>query len=356
MPAPAISHRSQLDSVRFFAFLGVFIFHFDEHAFAYGCLGVQLFFVLSGFLITRLLLHNESGNLRHDLGIFYVRRTLRIFPLYYLVLVVLLLAGQLPHPWWHFFYLHNLLMFLEPYLTPGVTGHFWSLAVEEQFYLLYPLLLLLTPSRFRLILLLALLVGSSASRMLLHQLYPETRYWVLLPVQGEYLVWGCFVGLFDITRGARPIPVGKCLLVGLLLHALATVDQFGLLGRPNTSGLCQTLHGIGFALIVLSLWRLPEGWLMRLLTLAPFVYLGKISYGLYVFHNFCYGVDDWIGGALPWARVIPGPALVFAVVVGMAMLSWHLFEGPINRHKDRFPYRRTPSARPAKDTQEATPA
>ena len=340
MTAPAIGHRAQLDCLRFLAFLGVFIFHFDERAYAYGCLGVQLFFVLSGFLITRLLLQNETRNLRRDLGIFYVRRTLRIFPLYYLVLVVLLLAGRLPHAWWHFSYLHNVLMFLQPHLTPGVTGHFWSLSVEEQFYLLYPLLLLLTPARFRLLLLLALLVGSSASRMILHRLYPETRYWALLPVQGEYLVWGCFAGLFDITQRTRPIPVGKCLLAGLLLHALAAVDQFGLLGRPNAFGLYQTMHGIGFALIVLSLWRLPEGWLMRLLTLAPLVYLGKISYGLYVFHNFCYGVDVWLVEALPWLGVVPGPILVFAVVVGMAILSWHLFEGPINRLKDFVPYRK----------------
>ena len=128
----AAGHRAQLDSVRFLAFLGVFVYHFDDRTFAYGSLGVQLFFVLSGFLITRLLLLNESGDLRHDLGVFYARRTLRIFPLYYLVLLVLLLAGRLPHPWYHFLYLHNVWMFLEPHQTPGPTGHFWSLSVEEQ--------------------------------------------------------------------------------------------------------------------------------------------------------------------------------------------------------------------------------
>ena len=132
-----------------------------------------------------------------------------------------------------------------------------------------------------------------------------------------------------------------------ICHALAAVDQFGLLHKPNASGLYQTMHGIGFALIVLSLWRLPEGWLMRLLTLAPLVYLGKISYGLYVFHNFCYAVDVPLVEALPWLGFVPGPVLVFAVVVSLAMLSWHLFEGPINRLKDYVPYRRGPRPAPA---------
>ena len=84
------------------------------------------------------------------------------------------------------------------------------------------------------------------------------------------------------------------------------MDQFGLICSRNSSGLCQSLHGVGFALIVLSLWRLPEGWLMRLLTLAPLVYLGKISYGLYVFHNFCYGIDVRLVEALPWLARSPG--------------------------------------------------
>src|SRR5262249_38361899 len=95
-------HRNQLDTLRFLPFLGVFIFHFDESSLAHGALGVPLFFVLSGFLITRLLLIHETGNLRHDLGVFYLRRTLRIFPLYYLVLVILLVAGRLDHPGWSF--------------------------------------------------------------------------------------------------------------------------------------------------------------------------------------------------------------------------------------------------------------
>src|SRR4051794_21139588 len=93
-------HKKQLDSVRFLAFAGVFLFHANEHKFAYGVMGVPLFFVLSGFLITRILVLNETSSLYENLRTFYLRRTLRIFPLYYAVLVVLFVLGKLSHPLW----------------------------------------------------------------------------------------------------------------------------------------------------------------------------------------------------------------------------------------------------------------
>jgi len=69
---------------------------------------------------------------------------------------------------------------------------------------------------------------------------------------------------------------------------------------------------------------------MRALTLPPVVYRGRISYGLYVFHYFCYGADGWLVERFPWLGVVPGPVLVFALTLGLAVLSWHLYEAPIN--------------------------
>jgi peptidoglycan/LPS O-acetylase OafA/YrhL len=346
MAGPASSlapdHRSQLDTLRFLAFLGVFVFHVDEDNFTYGALGVPLFFVLSGFLITRLLLVHETGDLKHDLGVFYARRTLRIFPLYYLVLVVLLLAGRLDHPVWSFLYLHNVVMFLreEP---GGLTGHFWSLSVEEQFYLAYPLILLLTPARNRGPLLMTLLTGSLLTRLTLAALYPQSRYWTLLPVAGESLVWGCFAGLYEASGAPRCPRAGWLLLGGLLLHGLATADQYALhlVHAPGCGGLYQTLNGTGFALLVLGLWRLSSGWALSLLGLAPLVYLGRISYGLYVIHPFCYGLGARLDG-FPVLGAVPDFVIAFVVTVSLAMLSWHLFEAPINRLKGLVPYRRSP--------------
>ena len=80
---------------------------------------------------------------------------------------------------------------------------------------------------------------------------------------------------------------------------------------------------------------------MKALTLAPVVYLGRISYGLYVFHYFCYGADARLVEWFPWLGVVPGPVLVFAATVGLAVLSWHLVEAPINGMKRWIGYRKS---------------
>src|SRR4051794_16983455 len=96
-----MAHKPQLDGLRFFAFLAVFFYHARPDRYFWGPEGVQVFFTLSGFLITRILLLGETGDLKADLGRFYIRRTLRIFPLYYLVVVALWLQGTLTGIGWY---------------------------------------------------------------------------------------------------------------------------------------------------------------------------------------------------------------------------------------------------------------
>ena len=104
-PSPPVGgeHRPQIDGLRFVAFLGIFLLHCNSARFPAGELGVPLFFTLSGFLITRILLRNETGSPGRNLGTFYARRILRIFPLYYAVLIALLACGQLEQPWFQGF-------------------------------------------------------------------------------------------------------------------------------------------------------------------------------------------------------------------------------------------------------------
>ena len=343
------AHRSQLDSVRFFAFFGVFLFHAYRERFAYGEFGVFLFFALSGFLITRILVKNETGRLGDDLRVFYLRRTLRIFPLYYGVLFVLLFFTQKLNnsetgegvAWWYFLYLHNVYSFVFDVST-GPTTHFWSLCVEEQFYVLFPLALLLAPKRRRFAMLVALIVASIATRIGLDALLPDRKVGAgaLLPVAGEYLLWGALFGLIDVRLGTRRVRTTALFVLGVVLHGSAVVDQlnFGLLASSGLEHAYQTLHGIGFSLIVFSLWRMPANRLVGLLSVEPLVYLGRISYGLYVYHNFLYGTKDALLGACPWLAPVPEVAVALAATVAVSVLSWHLFEGPINRLKDRIPY------------------
>jgi peptidoglycan/LPS O-acetylase OafA/YrhL len=222
----------------------------------------------------------------------------------------------------------------------GVTNHFWSLCVEEQFYLLFPLGLLCSARRWRTGVVIAGIVTGVLSRLYLARQYPGSRFWALSPVAGEYLAWGCLIGLYEVRRADQKPPAVRLVLAGVALAAVAGVAEFRFRFLDGVVGatVYPTFHAIGFALIVLGVWRLEDGWLLRLLSIAPVVYLGKISYGLYVFHNFCYGLKRPIVEWLPILRPIPGAAFALAATIVLAMLSWHLFEHPINRLKDRFPY------------------
>ncbi|MFN5330603.1 MAG: acyltransferase family protein [Planctomycetota bacterium] len=145
----------QLDGIRGLAIIGVFMNHFGQVSWSVSCgwMGVSLFFVLSGFLITRILLMQKSvmsgagGGLWRTLGIFYARRSLRIFPLYYGIVVIacywnLNQAGSVKWPLAT--YTYNMVLASDNNIGPG---HLWSLCVEEQFYLVWPALILLCPPR-----------------------------------------------------------------------------------------------------------------------------------------------------------------------------------------------------------------
>ena len=141
------AHRPSLDGVRALAFLAVFWNHARPDPYNWGAMGVQVFFALSGFLITRILAQSESGQPGADLRRFYIRRTLRIFPLYYTLLVLIGLIRGWNDPFWHLTYTYNIKVYLVHGFDP-VLAHFWTLCVEEQFYLIYPLIFWLTPARW----------------------------------------------------------------------------------------------------------------------------------------------------------------------------------------------------------------
>lgn len=145
-----LTYMPELDGLRAIAVGAVLFAHFIPVKYhvslPFGSAGVQLFFVLSGFLITSILLRSKDVSLRKALKNFYARRFLRIFPLYYLLLALCALTGwmswqeDLP---WHVFYLSNVYISQLGH-WPSVGGHLWSLSVEEQYYLVWPLVVLLT--------------------------------------------------------------------------------------------------------------------------------------------------------------------------------------------------------------------
>lgn len=408
-PKAADGYMVQLDGLRAIAVLAVIFSHAGPLALAHGLetgpLGVRLFFVLSGFLITGILLRarpdvrqiaraNRDGSsdapatpatadaARGARGqvirAFYARRFLRIFPLYYAVLFAITLLG-LPEAretfWWNLLYLSNYYSALHG-TWPGAVSHFWSLAVEEQFYLIWPWLMLLTPlRRLPWLLGLTMLLGP-VSRFAIARITDSNLIAVSTPMiacldtlgAGAVLAW-----LWHAPQAAAwlgPTPDARARRVTQLTHvALAA----GLLCGAGLA-LCYALDA-GW-MLRLSLWDLAvslifvsivhhaarglRGFPGRLLSSRPLVYLGTISYGIYVYHAFVEpavnGLSALLGVHIPFPA--DGGALRFTLVtvltVAMAALSWHAFERPLNALKSRFAYT-GPSGRP-RETATRAPA
>ena len=360
-------YMSQLDALRCFAVVGVVFEHNWQPQlpwifanFGWGELGVQLFFVLSGFLITGILLRGltaPDGIRPRRLFFarqFYIRRFLRIFPVYYATLVVLLIAGVGPTraiaPWLFTYTTNIYIWFFGTWVHP--LSHFWTLAVEEQFYLVWPCVLLFAPRRWVIPLLVGLIAIAPAYR-----LYATYRHHADI-WSGSYTSGTATISVVDslaagallaivIARAGDSEKVRRTLTrvvlpVGLLGYiGLLVLDWYG-------NGIRADFTFSRTTLVLISCWLIGSasygfgGAFGRLLELRPIAYLGKISYGIYIFHNLVPVAFATAAVHLGISYQDAGPAnffATFAATIAVAALSWHLFESPINRLKRFFPYR-----------------
>lgn len=345
----------QLDGLRAVAVLAVCWHHWTPRRFHaglnWGSLGVDLFFVLSGFLITGILLAcrrlSESG--RQSVGFtarrFYARRFLRIFPLYYAVLIPASLAlalepGILVSLWTYTF---NLWGAWRGMLSGSLVSHFWSLAVEEQFYLVWPWLILLAPRRALLPLVCATIAVGPLSRALLFSAgAPFDAMRMVTSSCLDLLAGGALLALLverDGLERARRGPLVRGLgLVGAGLFAWGVWIQVA--GAEGASASALDVFVVytrwpAFAWLVLAAAHGLRGPLGRALAARPLVWVGKVSYGVYVFHAFALLLDRvGLAGFHPLLRV----PVYLAFTLLVSALSWSLFEARINAFKDRFPY------------------
>ncbi len=373
---PASKHIPALDGVRGLAILLVLLHHFSggaDQATAIGrgwisltsglWIGVDLFFVLSGFLITGILLDSKRST-RYFRN-FYARRSLRIFPLYYGVLLAMLIA----FPFLHYYvrqevgrefysrqaglwlYLTNFVMAARGVDYYWAFDHFWSLAVEEHFYLLWPLAIYLCSRRGALRLCVIVSVLALAFRIVLTfaNVSPASIY-ILTPCRMDALAVGGLAAL--LVRGslaehwfrwARPIAVAS----GIALICLA-VARHGLSQHDpviQTAG--YSVLAIFFAALLLRAVAVGQNSLLgRFWTLPPLRFTGKLAYGLYVFHPFfIIPLDRLFDG--PHGRTLgyghlSGIVLFAAFGIGAslstAFLSWHLYEKHFLRLKVLFEY------------------
>ena len=295
-----------------------------------GSIGVRLFFVLSGFLITRILLDLRTQPAGPALRTFYIRRGLRIFPLFYLVLGMTWAMNIGPVRstiGWHVPYLTNFYLF-DRGSWHGSISHLWSLAVEEQFYLVWPWLMMLLSAKRLPQVIAAMIVIAPLSR------------WLIGGPMNSVLPTSCLDSLGAGALLAFPAARTSMMRAGafaglpLLLGALA-LRYAGAVSVPLEIAL-----DLGVSLT--AAWmvgRAAEGFggvAGAVLTARPIAYIGTISYGLYMYHGFMpYLLGRYLPGFLDvsWAT---RSALLTAATFTIASASWRFFEAPILALKDRW--------------------
>jgi peptidoglycan/LPS O-acetylase OafA/YrhL len=367
---PSGRHIPALDGLRGIAILLVLAFHcrsvFSSSLEApylllrgldLGWSGVDLFFVLSGFLITGILL--DSRDSPTYFKTFYLRRALRIFPLYFaylfLILVVVRHLGpdlwSSTNPWWYATYLLNWKAdhgYNDLYL-----GHLWSLAIEEQFYFIWPLVVWLTPRRWLrwVCLVVAVLALGFRCFLEIRGQSPEAIYRLTLS-RMDALALGALVatGVRDfravLDRWAGPV-LAVCGLGFLGVVANLTAGYWNDV-RMRTVG--ASLLEASFACVVFMAATRQSGALGRALR-SPFLRkFGKYSYAMYVLHSVPYNLTVEAVGALRASGLAPAlilllkclyfPAIV-SVAFGAAWVSWRVIEEPFLKLKRFFPYLET---------------
>lgn len=324
----------ELDGLRGLAALTVVLFHAYPNQFFLGWSAVDLFFVLSGYLITSIIIKNVSN--QGFLTSFYSRRILRIWPVYFLTLAVVLILNAFSRTGYSTDGLFQHLTFTQNiqgyWLSnpPGFVHAFspsWSIAVEEQFYLVWPLLLLYLGTRYIPVLAGLTIVAAIAGRMFG---FPNS----ILLSRGDGLALGCLLASIFLnpayTEKAKklflPLGVASCGYILFLVYRYW--------GDPEPKAF------IPFTLFFFSLVGLIVCYsghpLLKVLRLKPLAYLGLISYSMYLFHLpiFTYAPPLL-------ARVgLPSTLFTWALIFGLPMLSYHLLESPILNFKERISYRK----------------
>lgn len=340
---------AHLDGIRGIAVALVVLHHWTAtgHAMDFGNIGVQLFFVLSGFLITGILLDTraayESGSVGLGIGLgdFWKRRAARILPVFLLTLTLIYLAGNRfekpENMTWHFLFASNLLFFMRGQFDSNL-AHFWTLAVEQQFYLAWPLAVMFAPRRWLERLMLALVALAPATRMALYVAgFREFSQFNVLPLASfDSLGFGALVALWMRMPAEQARPRWSALSVCAVVATVAFVANCAFGRLP--ANMEQSFYAVIFAWLVGASSRQQLGGLAgKLLESRPLVALGIVSYGVYVYHVFG---PRFVGAGL---RAIDAPSVLHSGVplfllsailtLAAACLSWFLMERPIIRSR-----------------------
>lgn len=357
-----MNYKIQIDGLRFFAIISVMIGHWIAWD-AYNPIvknvpwghGVILFFVISGYLITEILLNekykldNKKTTFGKSLKVFYIRRFFRIFPIYYLLIFFLFLIGY-PKTrelfWWLVTYTSN----IREGLTNEYVGnfnHFWSLAVEEQFYIIWPLLILLIPKKNLLKLFVGGIIVSFCSRLYCH--YSFEGNWMMAayftPNLFLPLILGAILAYLKREKSSFYYTFFKPIYahIGLIIYGVLFYYFSFLKGSYFYRGvLDEYLFAIACALYVANA-SLGNFWGTSKFALENKFsnYIGRISYGVYLYHLFIpdlfWGYVSKLTEFHPESKKIVW-LTYFLLCFAVAALSFLIVEKPINKLKNRFKY------------------
>lgn len=357
-----LEHIPTLDGLRAIAILMVVVYHYffaivsPEFINIYFRVytswwwaGVDLFFVLSGFLIGRILINvKESENY---FKVFYTRRFFRIFPAYYLILGLLILFLLTPfdsllpwlteplHPLYSYaLYIQNFFQGAAHDTGARWLGVTWSLAIEEQFYLILPLIIFFLPTRFIPAL---CLVGIVAAPIVRYS-FDDLNAYVLLPSRMDSLLTGVFLGWLHLQGKAKikyQYLLTFSLVVLVIIQLLVNRSDF-----EKTGGvLNHSMLAVFFGAVLLMAIN-AKGILEKALTIKPLIHIGRISYMMYLTHQIFNGLFHgfYKNGAAPSIENITDVTLTllaFATCVIFCTLSFIYFEKPIINIGHRFNFK-----------------
>jgi peptidoglycan/LPS O-acetylase OafA/YrhL len=353
--APKAVRLPGLDGLRAVAVALVILAH--QWFLPCGWIGVQIFFTLSGYLITGILFRSRLEPLGHYLRDFYGRRSLRIFPLYFGIIVAFWLATLfgyklaglkgLPYA---ATYTYNIWHASSSFVHSPLLTHFWSLCVEEQFYLVWPFLVFFCPARHVGRVLLGLMIAGPVVRALLlwslsHTSLPVlgspyVALYVLTPTHIDAFAAGGYLALFPLKGSGRALlcSVAAVAFAGLSIvaysHDMLTTAAWGFpLGMAPAYSYLWGISLLNVTSALLIDFVAHRAAFAAFLDAAVLKYLGKISYGLYIFH---YPLQSLVAHVLPRSGHFTQLVVQCALTVIVATGSFHLWEAPFSRLKDMW--------------------
>lgn len=317
----------------------------------FGLIGVIVFFVLSSYLITRILLFEKNtikSKISHILKRFYINRAIRIFPIYYLAIILLLLInyqGIREHYSWFITYLQNFLFYLRPTESYDYVIHFWSLAVEEQFYLLWPLLILSVNSKHIPAICVFLIISAPLFRLQMYNSGVGSSNYLLMGSIDAF-AWGGLLAYFQSKQKYIFSNNYFTMVVSVLIFIINLLFfQFYFFDFYFSVSL--------FSVSIISIInKNQQSGLSLLLNNSFLQFIGTVSYSIYIFHYFIYPLNHWAHIlSINWGLKIGTISIVipefnnqivrflwyFFITLSIASISWYFIEKQLLKLKTKWP-------------------